>query len=209
MIENQYHIAIADDHNLILSGIRNIILDNDLGTIIGEANNGIKLLQLLQNVKPNLVILDVNMPELNGVQTAKKITEMYPNISILMLSLYENIPLIKELHAIGVKGYLSKSFEIHELVNSIKTIKNGQESFPNFKNESLSLHQEKTKLTSREIEVLSLIAQGQKSKDIAINLYLSQYTVETHRKNLMRKLEVNSISSLLHVARDLGYLLEK
>lgn len=207
MIENQYNIAIADDHRLILSGIRNIILDNNLGNIIGEVNNGLQMLQLLQNKKPNLVILDVNMPELNGVQTAKKITEMYPNISILMLSQYENIQLIKELKAIGVKGYLSKNFEIDQLIDSIETIKQGREYFPSFTQEYLSLNKDKINLTSREIEVLSLIALGEKSKEIACQLFLSQYTVDTHRKNLMRKLDVNSVSGLLNVARDLGYIL--
>ena len=207
MIENEYNIAIADDHRLILSGIRNIILDNNLGNIIGEVNNGLQMLQLLQNKKPNLVILDVNMPELNGVQTAKKITEMYPNISILMLSQYENIQLIKELKSIGVKGYLSKNFEIDQLIDSIETIKQGREYFPSFTQEYLSLNKDKINLTSREIEVLSLIALGEKSKEIACQLFLSQYTVDTHRKNLMRKLDVNSVSGLLNVARDLGYIL--
>lgn len=205
MIANQhYNIAIADDHKLIHSGIKNIVLDNQLGTIVGEAFNGFQLLQLLQHKKVNLVIIDVNMPELNGIQTAKKIVEMYPYVAILMLSQYENIELIKELQLIGVKGYLSKSFESDQLIEGIESIKNNCTYFPLLAEEHLTFKKDKTHLTTRELEILSLIAIGKTSKEISCQLFLSQYTVETHRKNCMRKLEVNSIVQLINVAKEKG-----
>jgi DNA-binding NarL/FixJ family response regulator len=208
MIANQtYNIAIADDHKLILSGIRNIVLDNKLGTIVGEANNGFQLLQILQHKKINLVILDINMPEMNGVQTAKKIVEIYPEIAILILSQYENIELIKELKSIGIKGYLSKNFESEQLIEGVETIKKYRNYFPLLEREHLTFKNDKTQLTTRELEILSLIATGQTSKEISCQLFLSQYTVETHRKNCMRKLEVNSIVQLINVAKYKGYIL--
>lgn len=208
MIANQqYNIAIADDHKLILFGIKNIILNNQLGTIVGEASNGFQLLQLLQQQKINLVIIDVNMPQLNGVQTAKKIVEMYPEVTILILSQYENIELVKELKLIGVNGYLSKSFESEQLIEGVKTIKENCSYFPLLEHEYVTFKKDKTQLTARELEILSLIAKGKTSKNISCQLFLSQYTVETHRKNCMRKLEVNSIVQLINVAKDKGYIL--
>lgn len=204
---NLYNIAIADDHKLILSGIRNIVLDNKLGTIVGEANNGFQMLQILQHKKINLVILDINMPEMNGVQTAKKIVEIYPEIAILILSQYENIELIKELKSIGIKGYLSKNFESEQLIEGIKTIRENGNYFPLLNQEYFTFRKDNAQLTAREIEILSFIAKGKTSKEISYQLNLSQYTVETHRKNCMRKLEVNSIVQLINVAKDKGYIL--
>lgn len=207
MKSNQYNIAIADDHKLILSGIKNIVVDNHLGTIIGEANNGLELLQLLQHQKVNLVILDVNMPQMNGVQTAKKIVEMYPKISILILSQYENIGIINDLKTIGVFGYLSKNFETEELIKGIKIIKEKGFFFPLLDQDIITFKKDKSNLTPRELEILVLIVNGLTSKEISSQLFLSQYTVETHRKNCMRKLEVNSIVQLITVAKEMGYIL--
>lgn len=201
----QYNIAIADDHKLILSGIRNIIQDNKLGTIVGEVNNGLQMLKLLQQENIDMVILDINMPELNGIETAKKVVQLYPEIAILMLSQYENIELIKELKSIGVKGYLSKNFETNQLIESINTIRQDKIYFPSLVSENNLIVIDKTNLTSREIEIISLISKGKTSKEIAAQLFLSQYTIETHRKNCMRKLGVNSIINLINVSKEKGY----
>lgn len=206
MTELNYDIVIADDHKLIISGINHIISTNKLGKIIGEVNNGKQLLQFLQNTTVDLVIIDINMPELNGIEAAKKIIELYPTISILMLSQFENIELIKKLKAIGIKGYLSKNFEITELITAIDTIKNDDVFFPSLDGEGLILKKDKFHLSTREIEIISLIAKGKTSKEIANELFLSEYTIDTHRKNCMRKLEVNSIVNLLNSAKELGYI---
>lgn len=206
MNSKHYNIAIADDHKLILSGIRNIVIENQLGTIIGEVNNGFELLQLLQNNKVNLVILDINMPKMNGIETAKKIVELYPKITILILSQYENLGIINELKTIGVNGYLSKNFESEELIKGIKTIKKNEFFFPLLNQEHISFKNDKSTLTPRELEILILIVSGQTSKEISCELFISQYTVETHRKNCMRKLEVNSIIQLINVAKEKGFI---
>jgi DNA-binding NarL/FixJ family response regulator len=201
-----YNIVIADDHKLIISGISHIIFTNNLGKIIGEVNDGVKLLQFLQNNVVDLAIIDINMPELNGIEAAKKIIELYPNISILMLSQYENIELIKKLKIIGVKGYLSKNFEITELIAAINTIKEHDIFFPSLDADRGILKNDKFHLSAREIEIISLIAEGKTSKEIANELFLSEYTIETHRRNCMRRLEVNSIITLLNRAKELGYI---
>ena len=205
-MENQYKIIIADDHKIILSGIRQIIIANNLGTIAAEVPDGLELLKFLQTNVANLIILDVNMPNLNGIDAARKIKTNYPTVSILMISQYENIELIKNLKNIGINGYLAKNFEVVELVQAIENIKNGLEFFPALSNENTNLKKNKLNLTPREIEVLQLVANAKKTKEIAQELFLSEFTVETHRKNLMRKLEVNSTLTLVNVARDLGYL---
>ncbi|MGQ7947113.1 response regulator [Flavobacterium sp. WC2509] len=201
-----YNIVIADDHKLIISGINYIISSNNLGEIISEVYDGVELLQFLQNNKVDLAIIDINMPELNGIEAAKKIIDLYPTISILMLSQYENIELIKKLKCIGVKGYLSKNFEVTELIEGIKTIKEDGFFFPSLDADIGIIKNDKSHLTTREIEIISLIAEGKTSKEIAGELFLSEYTIETHRRNCMRKLEVNSIIPLLNRAKELGYI---
>ncbi|TDP00721.1 response regulator transcription factor [Flavobacterium sp. 245] len=206
MTVSNYKMVIADDHKLIISGISHIISTNNLGEIIGEVNDGIQLLQFLQHNTIDLAIIDINMPELNGIEAAKKIIELYPDISILMVSQYDNIELIKNLKTIGVKGYLSKNFEIADLIVAINTIKSNTVFFPSLEGEKSSFKNDKIHLSTREIEIISLIAQGKSSKEIANKLFLSEYTVVTHRKNCMRKLEVNSIVMLLNKAKSLGYI---
>ncbi|REH01672.1 response regulator [Flavobacterium aquicola] len=206
MTELNYNIVIADDHKLIISGINHIIATNNLGKIISEVYNGVQLLQFLQNNTVDLVIIDINMPELNGIDAAKKIIELYPAVSILMLSQYENIELIRKLKNIGAKGYLSKNFEITELIEAIKTIKENDVFFPSLDAAGDIVKKDKFHLSAREVEIISLIAQGKTSKEIGNELILSEYTIETHRKNCMRKLEVNSIVTLLNKAKELGYI---
>lgn len=206
MIQSNFKIIIADDHKLIISGIAQIIEMNNLGTIVAEVYNGLEVLQLLKEVSVDLLILDINMPELNGMETAEKLLQIYPTISIMMLSQYENIELIKKFKKMGVKGYLTKSFEISQLIEAIKTIELGNYYFPSL--DSISENDKNTnfKLSGREIEIIEHISKGKTTKEIAIVLFLSEHTVETHRKNIMRKLEVNSIIGLLNAAKELGYV---
>jgi DNA-binding NarL/FixJ family response regulator len=201
-----YKIVIADDHKLIISGIKQIIEVNGLGTVVAQANDGLELLQLLKETAVDLLILDINMPKLNGIEAAEKILKRHPTISILMLSQYENVELIKKLKTLGVKGYLTKIFEISQLVEAINEISDNQLYFPSLKNESNFKETDKHELTKREEEIIKLLAVGKTSKEIADILFLSEYTIETHRKNIMRKLEVNSIIALLNTAKDLGYI---
>jgi DNA-binding NarL/FixJ family response regulator len=201
-----YKIVIADDHKLIISGIKQIIEVNGLGTVVAQANDGLELLQLLKETAVDLLILDINMPKLNGIEAAEKILKRHPTISILMLSQYENVELIKKLKTLGVKGYLTKIFEISQLVEAINEISDNQLYFPSLKNESNFKETDKHELTKREEEIIKLLAVGKTSKEIADILFLSEYTIETHRKNIMRKLEVNSIIALLNKAKDLGYI---
>jgi DNA-binding NarL/FixJ family response regulator len=206
MTELNYKIVIADDHKLIISGINHIITTNNLGKIISEVYDGVQLLQFLQSNEVDLAIIDINMPELSGIEAAKKIIQLYPNISILMLSQYENIELIKKLKTIGVKGYLSKNFEITELIAAIESIKENDVFFPSLDAVRGILKKDRFHLSQREIEIISHIAKGKTSKEIANELSLSEYTIETHRRNCMRKLEVNSIVTLLNKAKELGYI---
>lgn len=201
-----YKIVIADDHKLIISGIKQIIEVNGLGTVVAQANDGLELLQLLKETAVDLLILDINMPKLNGIEAAEKILKRHPTISILMLSQYENVELIKKLKTLGVNGYLTKIFEISQLVEAINEISDNQLYFPSLKNESNFKETDKHELTKREEEIIKLLAVGKTSKEIADILFLSEYTIETHRKNIMRKLEVNSIIALLNKAKDLGYI---
>lgn len=205
-MKSKLNIIVADDHKLIISAITQIIEMNNLGTILGAVNDGLELLQLVKESSVDLVILDINMPELNGMEAAEKISKIYPSVSILMLSQYENIELIKKLKIMGVKGYLTKNFEISQLVEAITDIEKGLLYFPSLDIDAGSDKSSNFSLSHREIEIIKLLSLGKSSKEIANDLFLSEYTIETHRKNIMRKLEVNSIVALLNIVKELGYI---
>jgi DNA-binding NarL/FixJ family response regulator len=166
----------------------------------------LELLQLVKESSVDLVILDINMPELNGMEAAEKISKIHPSVSILMLSQYENIELIKKLKIMGVKGYLTKNFEISQLIEAITDIEKGLLYFPSLDIDAGSDKSSNFSLSHREIEIIKLLSLGKSSKEIANDLFLSEYTIETHRKNIMRKLEVNSIVALLNIVKELGYI---
>jgi DNA-binding NarL/FixJ family response regulator len=206
MINLNYTIAIVDDHKLILSGVSHIIQLNQLGDVVAELNNGNQLLRFLQKNTVDLIILDINMPEMNGIEALQKTVDLYPQSAILLLSQYENMELIKKIKTIGAKGFLSKNFEVSHLISAITTIKNNQTFFPALDNEVAILKINKYHLTLREIEVLNQIVLGKKNKQIATELFLSEYTIETHRKNIIRKLETTSIVEMMNIAKNLGYI---
>lgn len=198
-------ILIADDHNLIISGIETIIENNQLGEIVAKANDGKELLLKLNVTVVNFIILDINMPNLNGIETAEKVLSRFPLMKILIISQYENLELIKKLKVMGVKGYLSKSFEEALFVKAIKQIEKGTDFFPLLDIKKENNPKNIFNLTQREIEVINLISNQFSTKEIAKELFLSEYTVETHRKNICRKTGAKTTIAFLNLSKELGY----
>lgn len=196
-------IIIADDHPLFADGLAKLLNDETDMQVLNIAANGRALVDMVRNNQPDLILLDINMPLLNGLDAVKRIKQEYPKIKILMLSTYGEEHLIEKAKSYGANGYLLKNANKEELLQAIRLIAAGQSSFPyrlnstqnNFDDDDDFL--KKFNLTKRELQVLDFIKQGLTNTQIASTIQLSIYTVETHRKNIMHKLKLNSPTSLM------------
>lgn len=196
-------IIIADDHTLFISGLQLLLNDQDWIEVIDIANDGKELLDMLPKAHPDLVLLDINMPVLNGLDTARYIKQTYPFIKLIMLSTYNEEHLIDKAKQTGVNGYLLKNSSKDELLQTISMVMNNQTSFPYLqpKEENIFDKQDnflkQFNLTKRETEIILLLKNNFTNQQIADKLFLSIYTVETHRKNIMQKLGLKSPAALM------------
>ena len=204
-------IIIADDHQLFAEGIFSM-LNNTEYKVVGYAADGISLLSLLKGFVPDVVLLDINMPRMNGIESAKKIKELYPCVKIIMLTMYTEQGFYNAAIKNNFDGYLLKNIQRSELIEAIEKVLDGQKVFPSIKNNILKSDdsvQNHTigainSLTDREREVLKLIAAQLTMAEIAAKLYLSQHTIETYRKNLLRKLNQHNTLGLALLAVNNG-----
>lgn len=197
-------IMLADDHPLFIEGLSMMLRREPEFELCGIANNGREVLEMLPTTKPDLILLDINMPKMNGLETIKYIKQSYPSVKIVMLSGYFDDAIIKEAKLKGANGYLLKSSQQDELIHTIKMVNSGavfttphhEEPAPGeFLVNDKFLAQ--FNLTKREREIIQLIKNEMTNQEIAQNLHLSVYTVETHRKNIMQKLKLNSPGALM------------
>lgn len=205
-----YKIMLADDHVMFRQGIKQIIEEIDGLEVIGEAGDGLELLQLLKKLLPDLIILDISMPNLRGLEAAREIKTLYPHLKILLLTMHKRKEFVRQGLAHGVNGFLLKEDADIELIRAIRTIKRGDKYFSPLLSAILAdLALEKGKpacpLTIREKEVLKLLAEGKNHQAIADLLHISRYTVRRHRSNIMKKLGLKSLAQLLKYALSRGY----
>lgn len=213
-----YHIVLADDHAMVRHGIKRIIEETRHLKIIGEASDGLELLNLLKKIQPHMVILDISMPNLRGLEATKEIKFLYPHIKVLILSMHKNNGYLKQAVAAGCDGYILKEDADEQLFTAIDIIRKGKTFISHlFSDDSLDAQQETTlapkdsledsgQLTARERQVLQLVAEGKANKEIADLLFLSVRTVEHHRANIMRKLKLRRTADLLQYAIKEGYV---
>lgn len=205
----EYNIIIADDHKMLSDGLETIIHESGLGVVMAKVNNGKDLLRKLNSTQVALVILDVNMPVMDGLEAAEFIKLRYPQVKILVVSQHESIAVIEKFRSLNVEGYLPKSMERADLVNAIEKIKNNEKVF--FTPEDVSdkkgkqllfLNNDKYNLSEREYEIVLMIVKGMTTRQIAQKLYLSEYTVETHRKNIGRKTGAHNPAAIVKFAME-------
>lgn len=206
-------LIIADDHQLILQGLVSIFEDcNDI-EVIAEASNGLELLNYVEALKPNAVMVDLDMPVMDGFSAIQKIREKGFACKILMLSMHQERSLIAKAIEIGADGYLLKTAAPDEIINSIQAVLDGKKVFSADLTLSLltsdssvttSQSSELENLTQREKEIIALVAQGKSNKEIGEQLFISHRTVDTHRTNLMKKIDVNNVAGLIRWAIDNG-----
>lgn len=210
-----YQIILADDHLMFRNGIKRIIEDSQNLMVTGEADDGLQLLELLKKTQPHMVILDISMPKLRGLEATREIKASYPNIKILMLTMHRNKEYLIQALSAKADGYLLKEDTEAQLIAAIESIRNGKIFLSPLMSEDLSQNLldfiENTDpslddtLSTREKEVLTLLAEGKSSKDIADLLYISTRTVEHHRASINKKLKVKNIVDLVKYAIRKGY----
>ena len=208
---NKIKVVIADDHQIVLDGLKAIINDNEEFELIADVSNGKLALEIVENIDVDVVMLDIDMPVMNGIEATKLIKSFKPDVKILILSMHHEKNLIKNLIKCGVDGYILKNTDKNELIGANKAVYNGEKYFDEDVKASLvnNDHLEKSKflkenglceLTTREIEILKLIAEGNSNKQIGDKIYISHRTVDTHRTNIMKKLGVNNIAGIIRFA---------
>ncbi|MBV9082739.1 MAG: response regulator transcription factor [Acidobacteriaceae bacterium] len=191
-------VLLADDHSLVRRGFRRILEDDDQIKVVGEASNGIEAIRLATELKPKVVVMDLSMPELDGVQATKEIVKHLPGTEVLVLSMHAEDNYVRNALDAGAKGYLLKSAIDVDLVGAIRSVAQGKRFIGSgLKYVATDSDDELKKLTAREKQVLQLIAQGKSNKEIAALLDLSVNTVSVHRANLMEKMNIHRTAELV------------
>ncbi|HJT72726.1 MAG TPA: response regulator transcription factor [Chitinophaga sp.] len=187
-------VILADDHALFTDGICSLLSGEPHIQVTGSARDGHMLMELLRSARPDVVMLDINMPFINGLEATLQIRQLYPHIRTVVLSSYQDMHLINQARANGATGYLAKNCSKTELIKTIELVAEGQYCFPAGHPPAASNTSvlKQYNLTRRETEVLQLINRQYTNQQIADSLYLSIYTIETHRKNIMQKLRLRS-----------------
>jgi DNA-binding NarL/FixJ family response regulator len=200
--------AIADDHQIFRQGLRYALADDHKLKLAGEAENGLMLLQIVEKHKPDVVLLDLKMPELDGIETIKKVRELYPEIKVLMLTTYDDEHFILHLLELGANGYLLKNADPEEIKRAIHAVFENDYYFNDLvsntmlkkltqRNNSALKFKEVVKLNDRETEVLKLICQELTTAEIAGKIFLSPRTIEGIRTSLIEKTGVRNTAGLV------------
>lgn len=208
---NRIKVAIVDDHQMIIDGLLSLLESVSEIKIIASAENGKEALEIFKSTIPDVMLMDIEMPFMNGIDATDQIKKLYPSVKIIALSSYDEKSIVEKMMEAGAHGYILKNVKKEELVSAIKTVYNDKLYFSNeitvaiakpSANEILNKPHQKmrTPLSSREQEVLQLVAQGLSNTQISKKLFISDKTVNTHRTSLMRKLEVHNVAELIRVA---------
>lgn len=204
-------LLIADDHQFLLDGFSSIVDSLDDMMIAATASNGKQVLSILENQDIDVVLLDINMPVLNGVETCKKIQKLYPSLKVIALSMHKKPSFIKRMIQYGAKGYILKDDPSSEIINGIRLVDEDGVYFSRRVNDialSLSIPQgsDLNNISDREIEVLQLISQGLTNHEIADQLHLSPHTTESHRRHLLTKLDARNTAELVRKGMEKGLI---
>ena len=201
---------LADDHALVQEGLASILgLDPEL-EVIATVNDGQQALDQLAQCSPDILVMDIRMPNLHGIDATRLVTQQYPEVKVLILSMHENSNYVVNALKAGAKGYLLKTSSTTELIHAIKTVSQGQRyvspelSF-NILND-IAPDSPVTAISNREQQVLVCVAQGFMNKEIASQLHISVRTVEVHRLNLKKKLKIDNSAGLVRYALDQGFI---
>jgi len=205
-------ILIADDHEITRRGVQVCLESQPEWTVVGEAATGHEAVEKAMLLKPDVVVLDISMPQLNGLETTRRILEAVPQAEIVILTMHDSETLVRRALEAGARGFVTKSDVAHHLVDAVKALLQHKafftsgaaaavlESYLNGSCRAQRRQASKQDLTAREREILQLLAEGRCNKEIAAILQISIFTVETHRSKIMRKLNVHSMNEIVRYA---------
>ncbi|OPY59559.1 MAG: Oxygen regulatory protein NreC [Syntrophorhabdaceae bacterium PtaU1.Bin034] len=210
------NIVLADDHLIVRQGVK-ALLENQPGfSVVGEASDGLKAVDVTMRTKPHVLVVDLMMPGFNGIEVTRQVSKLSPGTKVIILSMYMNEPYVIEALRNGAYGYVLKESAISDLVNAIQRVITGHHYLgPTLSERAIEAYLEKKQdtsldpydtLTSREREVLHLAAEGCSNPEIAGKLFISPRTAETHRANMMRKLGVHTQTDLIKYALKKGII---
>jgi len=204
-------LLIADDHQMVIDGLVSILKEEKDLELIPSVHNGKELLQTIAKSTPDIILLDLNMPKLDGIETLGILKEDFPSIKVIILSSYNHPELVEEVKRLGAKGYLLKDTPYPFLRQSILDVAAGTGWIQNMGNTETNTSSyyiddfmRKYQLSKREVEIVGMIAKGCTSKEIGDNLFISEFTVTTHRRNILRKLNIKSVATLVLFAKENG-----
>jgi len=199
-------VLVADDHPVVRKGLQSCLAREERLKVVGEAADGEEALRKTLELAPDVVLMDISMPRLNGLEVTVALRKKAPNVKVLILSMHNNKEYIFRIIQSGAHGYVSKESSPEELLQAIESVYNGETFFtPEIANAALSRLVSRggdpfAQLTDREREVLVLIAEGQSNKEIASKLGIGVRTIETHRERIMRRLDIHSVAGLTKFA---------
>ncbi len=206
-MQNPITVFIIDDHHMLIDGIKALLLNESEFKIVGEALRSTEAIERVKKMNVDVMITDINMPEMNGIQFANAIRRIKPEQKILALSMFGDKAVITDMIDAGVKGYVLKNTGKQELITALKLIANGGTYFSGDVAKELNRVDDNIDkryvLTPREREIVRHVAQGLSHTEIGERIHISPRTVDTHRTNIMRKLEVHSIAELIKIALQL------
>jgi len=205
----QITVLLAEDHHIVREGFRSLLKHEPDIEVIGEAENGRQAIQLIRKLRPEVVVMDIAMPLLNGLEATRQIRKEFPEIKVLILSAHNDDAYVEQMTALGAAGFLLKQSSAHHLPTAIREVHQGKTFFTESVSKRVKDRHHNSlergekggnRLSSREMEVLQMIAEGKPNKQVAAELGLSFKTVDKHRQHIMRKLDIHDIAGLTRYA---------
>ncbi|HSB52373.1 MAG TPA: response regulator transcription factor [Dissulfurispiraceae bacterium] len=213
-----YRVVLADDHALLRQGLRRIVEGRGGMEVVGEAADGLQLLEVLKGLSPDMVVVDISMPRLRGIEAIREISVLYPAVKVLVLTMHRSTAYLRQAMSAGAHGYILKEDADEELFRAVESIRQGKAYVSRRLSEDVMDEWSRSQrgdtqpppeadpLTPRERQVLKLIAEGKRSREIADLLFISVRTAEHHRTNIMDKLKLRNAADLVQYAVRKGYL---
>jgi DNA-binding NarL/FixJ family response regulator len=210
---NTYHLVLADDHALFRDGLRRLIEEKPDLRVVGEAKDGKELLDLLKRLTADLIVLDISMPNLRGIDAIPEIKKEYPSTKILILTMLSDREFVYQAIAMGANGYCLKKDAGPELLAAVEQVRRGRVYVAPYFSDQAEVDWEqvrrgvqKSALTARENEIVKMVAEGKSSREVAEDLFISVFTVKRHRANIMEKLNLKNVSDLVRYAIQKNYI---
>lgn len=214
-MDNKIRVLIADDHNIFRSGVRQLLESKADIIIVGEAKDGNEVLRLAEVHQPDVILMDIAMPGMDGMEATRNLKSRWPDTAILVLTMHQHDEYLFEMLKAGASGYILKGDGISDLLNAIKIVHQGkvylnpdmaQRLVQDFLNRTGAVEDSKPMLTQREKEILGFLAEGYSNSEIGQKLVISPSTVHSHRSNIMKKLNLSTRHELIQYAREQGLL---